>query len=244
MTVNKKLRLEARETLSSFKKGTFLAFFVESVLAFALILAVLLLERFDVPDFVRLNEKLIFTLAAAAFSFLLLLFRAFNVRLFLSKAAKKKLSRSLFRAAAFELLLFLLKAAILFFCLLPFFLMLFCAVKAAQNEAPLCAVAVMGAFGVSLFLLGAFFQRRFAALLFLAPYLFCTGETAAQSIKKSVSKADVGAEGYLELRRSFWGWFSLCVFVFPAAYVWSYYKLSAAIFAEGLLLKNSENICR
>ena len=236
MTVNKELRLEAKAALCAKRKKAFLAFFTECFLLVLPFATLLLLDRSGFSAALRNNLWLAFAILAAVSAVLLLFFRAFNARLFLVRKDKKRRFGSAISAAVLEFLLAVIRAGLFLFCLLPFSAMIFCIAKAVSNEIPLNAVAVMGAFAVSLLVLGAIFYRRFSALLFLAPYIYCSGScTMAQSIKMSFQKSDGNIESFLGLRRSFSGWFLLCLFIFPAAYVWSYYKLTEAIFAERLI---------
>lgn len=232
MTVEKELRLEAKARLLIMKKKLYLAFFAELLLIILPVPAAFLLVRSGFSAFETLKPGLSFGLSALLSAVLFLVFRAFNVRLFLSAGGKVKRAAPLFRAVLFEVLLLIIKALIFLLCLLPFAAMLLCAGKAAAEETPLCAVSVMWAFSVSLFVLGVFFFRRFSALLFPAGYIYCAGGTMIQSIKASVQRTDGSAVSFLKLRRSFSLWFLLCIFVVPSAYVWSYYGLSAAALAE------------
>ncbi len=232
MTVEKELRLEAKARLLLMKKKLYLAFFAELLLIILPVPATFLLVRSGFSAFETLKPGLAFGLSALLSAVLFLVFRAFNVRLFLSAGGKVKRAVPLFRAVLFEALLLIIKAVIFLFCLLPFSAMLLCAGKAAVEQTPLCAVSVMWAFSVSLFVLGVFFFRRFSALLFPAGYIYNTRGKMFQSIKLSIKRSDESAASLLRLRRSFSPWFFLCVFVVPSAYVWSYYGLSAAALAK------------
>lgn len=235
MRVNKELRLEARTALRAMRKRVFLSFFVECFLAaLPAALAVFVFSSRLFPDYYK-NEKLIFAVLAVCFFVLLLFFRAYNTRLFFEKTGKKRGFSFVLLSAVLELWLFLIKTALFLLCLLPFFAMAVISVKAVVDVAPLSAVAVMGTFAVSLFFLGLVFYRRFSAFLFLVPYYYCNGFSMTQSIRSGIRKSDGNVENLLRLRRSFFGSFLLCVFVFPVVYVWSYYKLSMSIFAERLI---------
>lgn len=232
MTVEKELRLEARARLLLMKKKLYFAFFAELLLTVLPFAAAFAFVRSGFSAFETLKPGTAFGISAFLSADLILVFKAFNVRLLLSAGGKVKRAVSLFRAVLFEALLLIIKMLIFLLCLLPFAVMLICTGKAASEEVPLSAVSVMWAFSVSLLVLGVFFFRRFSALLFPAAYIYCTGGTMIQSIKASVKRSDGSAASFLKLRRSFLPFLLLCIFIVPSAYVWSCYKLAAAALAE------------
>ncbi len=84
---------------------------------------------------------------------------------------------------------------------------------------------------------GVLFYRRFTSLFFLADYIFISGEYVSfrqlLSLSSSVMKNE--SKSLLRLRRSFYGWFMLCIFLFPSGYVWNYYRQTLAVAAAKFL---------
>lgn len=101
----------------------------------------------------------------------------------------------------------------------------------------LLAVLVISDF--LLLITGTFFSFVFSQRYFLAPYLFYENEpcSAREVIKLS---AEIMEEKCFEtafLKISFFPWMLLYIFIFPAAYVYPYYKLSVSYKALTLLIK-------
>lgn len=91
--------------------------------------------------------------------------------------------------------------------------------------------------GVAFLFSGFIFFRRISTLLFLAEYIFISGEYISfrQIITLSVSGMKGKERLLLRLKRSFIGWFLLCVFILPIGYVWSYYRQTMAVAAAKFL---------
>lgn len=99
-------------------------------------------------------------------------------------------------------------------------------------------VALSLSAGSVLFLINGYvFFRRINALLFLAEYIFISGEFF--SFRHILSLSASGIKGrereLLRLKRSFIGWFILCIFIVPIGYVWSYYRQTMAVAAAKFL---------
>ncbi len=90
-----------------------------------------------------------------------------------------------------------------------------------------------------LLITGLFFSFVFSQRYFLAPYLFYENEpcSAREVIKLSTEIMEEKCFETAFLKISFFPWMLLYVFVFPAAYVYPYYKLSVSYKAITLLTK-------
>lgn len=99
-------------------------------------------------------------------------------------------------------------------------------------------VAVSLIVGGALFCMnGIFLYRKISSLLFLADYIFISGEFVSLRQLVSVSATVMRGEqrSLFRLKRSFYGWFILCLSVVPIGYVWCYYRQTLAVAAAKFL---------
>lgn len=154
-----------------------------------------------------------------------------------SKKTKKEKKPSLFGGALISAMFFLLKAVLFLLFLFPsggaFFFLLFGMRDGLPVEA---AVVLSGSVFVLLFL-GLFFFQRVKALFFLAKYIYFSSPklSAFDCFKKSADIMSSHLGEYFELKRSFSGWFFLCVFLFPFLFVRRYFRQTLALFAFNLI---------
>lgn len=92
----------------------------------------------------------------------------------------------------------------------------------------------------------AFFSFVFSQRYFLAQYIFYENDfcRVKDAVKLSCAVMENRCFETAMLKLSFIGWIALCVFVFPAGYVYPYYKISISIKAISLLVNTkatSEN---
>ncbi len=229
MSFAKSLQKEKR--VSSF----FLLFF-ETALILALNFAAC---RFDVffgiKNSMFFSALLFFSLSVVCFCF----FKTFNLRFFSSGVLKKGEfgAKKFFGCALLEFLLILIKAAFFLLCFLPFLAMFFFLLSFGKKGVSLSALAVVFAFCVSLFYVGARFYFKFSSCLFLCEYIYISSgeETVLSSIKNAVQKIDGKTETLLKLKRKFFPLEILCLFFFFIPFVFGYRKRALAIFAYGLI---------
>lgn len=145
-------------------------------------------------------------------------------------------------AKAFEALTFGLRLG---FIRLPFLILAvapssacFVLLKVLSDEGVSSLVALsLTVGGVLLLVNGIIFYRRFNALLFLCDYIFISGKyiSLSQLLSASATVMKKKSRKLFRLKRSFIGWFMLCLFVFPIGYVWNYYRQTLAVAAAKFL---------
>lgn len=95
-------------------------------------------------------------------------------------------------------------------------------------------------FGAVLFLLAAVFYLVLLSKYLLAFYLVCEDESL--SVRRAIKLSCAYTRGYrfslFWYQLSFIGWFLLCVFVFPALFVYPYFNTALAMYASFLIEKN------
>lgn len=134
-------------------------------------------------------------------------------------------------AVAFCLKMFFVKILLLLFSLIPFALssvILYLLLK--SNVSALVAASLFG--GCVAFLLsGTVFYKNITLSLFLAKYYFIDGRFISFSHLIGSSQEDMKnrTKTLRRLKLSFFGWFALCLFIFPIGYVWSYYNQTMAL---------------
>ena len=143
---------------------------------------------------------------------------------------------------AFSLMIYTVKLSLirilfLVLALLPGFLC-FVVINSLSYEGISSLVAIsLAAGGVLLFFNGIRFYGKINRLLFLADYIFISGEYVSfrQVVSVSVSAMKGERRNLYRLKRSFYGWFMLCAFVLPFGYVWCYYRQTLAVAAAKFL---------
>ena len=135
------------------------------------------------------------------------------------------------------LYLSVLALRLLFFAasFLPSAVMAAVLINTSGDGLPAETAAIMFGFGLLMLCVSALFFGRMSSLLFLAPYLFSQSEGIFESIKESMTIMSRNLLQYKRMKRSFYGWFALCVLVLPVPFVWGYYRQSAALFANCLI---------
>ena len=94
-------------------------------------------------------------------------------------------------------------------------------------------------------LIGLFFAFVFSQKYFLSDYLFFENSAAGigESIKLSSQIMDSECFRTAFFKLSFIPWFLLCIFIFPAVYVYPYYKTAVSFKAVSMLSNTKENNC-
>lgn len=100
---------------------------------------------------------------------------------------------------------------------------------------------VAGAF--LLFVSGAFFAFSFSQRYFLAAYIMYENNSCKvrEAIKLSSEIMEKRCFEVAFFKLSFFGWFMLCVFVFPTLYVYPFYKMSNSLKAVSILANTQNN---
>ena len=107
----------------------------------------------------------------------------------------------------------------------------FYVISSAGFSAAVCSI--FGAFTIIFVLSALKTYRDICDSYILVRYRFIKGTALSFSNMLSQSQTDMKDEiGNLrKLRRSFAGWFALCLLILPIPYVWSYYRQTIACFA-------------
>lgn len=150
------------------------------------------------------------------------------------------LVKRFFRAIKFALVFYVLKACFAVLCFLPAVIMTFVFLR-HLNFGSLLSVAVASlCFLFALFVICTFFYLKIRRLFFLSEYIFIRYEEAKVpdcfSLSVEIMQKNTGK--LFALRTGFVLWFLSCVFLFPIAYVWGYYRQTLAVFAQNLLAEN------
>ncbi len=145
--------------------------------------------------------------------------------------------KKLFSMCVFHLSVTIRKLIILTFLSIP---TVICAVAFYILSDKGFSAAVCSIFAVFtlVFLLSQFTTyRRISDTFFLARYMFIKGEYLNKKQLLSVSQNDMvpHIKRLRHLRLSFFGWFVLCLLIFPLPYVWSYYRQSKSCFAAEII---------
>ena len=107
----------------------------------------------------------------------------------------------------------------------------FYVISSAGFSAAVCSI--FGAFTIIFVLSALKTYRDICDSYILVRYRFIKGTALSFGNLLSQSQTDMKDEIYnlRKLRRSFVGWFALCLMIFPIPYVWSYYRQTMACFA-------------
>ena len=107
----------------------------------------------------------------------------------------------------------------------------FYVISSAGFSALVCSI--FGAFTIIFALSALKSYQDVCDSYFLVRYRFIKGEALSFSNMLSQSQIDMKDEvqNLRKLRRSFLGWFVLCLLILPIPYVWSYYRQTLACFA-------------
>ena len=107
-------------------------------------------------------------------------------------------------------------------------------ISSAGFSAAVCAV--FGAFTIIFIFAALITYGNICDSYFLVRYRYIKGTALSFSNLLSQSQTDMKkhSRNLHKLRRSFWGWFALCVLIVPIPYVWSYYRQTKACFAAEL----------
>lgn len=147
--------------------------------------------------------------------------------------------KKVFSAAAFVLRLFAVKLLLLIFCNTPTFLCLFLLVSIWQTSASVKVSLILLVSILAFAANGMYFYCKISSSLFLSRYYYIEGiflnfrhiiscsQNTMKDKKKTLSK----------LRISFWGWFISCLLVFPAVYVFCYYRQTLSVAANDFMNK-------
>lgn len=195
----------------------------------------------------NLRNVLVFASSLFAVVFLFAVFSALFMgidRFFLRKAQKTGAStadffhyfrvKEMFGMVDFSFKLTLLKLMMLSICFLPCVICGMFISSMLTSSASLNVSAILLIAFVCLFLNGARFYFHFTGTLFLAKYYYIKGEYL--NFRQLVASSQCAMKKHMKtlkkLKLSFTGWFLLCLFIFPAVYVFSYYRQSAAVAAS------------
>ena len=141
--------------------------------------------------------------------------------------------KRVFGATWFMLRLTLCKLSILAVLLVPAIVCgyIFSSISSAGFSAAVCCG--FGAFTIIFVLSALKSYREICDTFFLVRYRYIKGEALSFGNMLSQSQCDMALvrQSLKSLRRSFAGWFALCVLIFPIPYVWSYYRQTKACFA-------------
>lgn len=96
---------------------------------------------------------------------------------------------------------------------------------------------IFGAFTVAFLFLQLMTYRCICDTFFMERYMFIKGEYLNKkqllSLAQNYTVPNIGRLRRLKL--SFFGWFMLCVFIFPIPYVWAYFRQSKACLASEII---------
>ena len=141
--------------------------------------------------------------------------------------------KRVFSAGLFMLRLTLCKLLIMSLLLVPAVVCgyIFSSISSAGFSAAVCCG--FGAFTIIFVLSALKSYREICDSFFLVRYRYIKGEALSFGNMLSQSQSDMAnkRQSLKSLRRSFIGWFALCVLIFPIPYVWSYYRQTKACFA-------------
>lgn len=143
------------------------------------------------------------------------------------------------RLLGFELILLLIRlsAALLFF--LPSTAVFLIFGYIVSNDAPFYSSVAFLAFDFILFFTGLVFFRKTNRLLFLSEYIFLSGSSQIESIKKSFAIMENKTSRLSRLNLSFLSRFILCLLVIPIPFIVFYYNKCLFVFAENCLLSDN-----
>ncbi len=140
-------------------------------------------------------------------------------------------------AFGFSVKMLFLKLSLLLFMLIPFALCVITLLSLLQKN--VSALVALTLFVGSLVYLASalIYYRKLTCSLFLAKYYYIQGEyicfahltASSQSAMKNKTKE------LAKIRRSFYGWFILCILLFPVGYVWSYYNQTMAVAGDSFM---------
>ena len=180
--------------------------------------------------------------------FLLCAFRSGTDRYYLKKVRGEKVRgkeilfyfkpRNSLRLIAFYLNFWLRKLILLLLCFAPFVLVSVYLVFYLENSDASAKVSLIVFFSAIVFAVnGIYFFIRLNSFLFLSRYYFASDKYV--SFRQLFNYSYLHLEGkrrmLLRKRIGFIGWFASCVFVFPVAFVRSYYMEALADFASDLI---------
>lgn len=137
----------------------------------------------------------------------------------------------------FMLKITLLKLLVLVFALLPFVCSLLLAIYLLNNNVSAIVLAFLLLGSVAFFFSGMIFYYAVSDSLFLAKYYYIEGKYLSFSHIISSSQHDMKNKTSLlrRVKAGFFGWFLLCLLVFPIGYVWSYYNQTMAIVSDNFM---------
>ena len=214
----------------------FLLFFAEVLTAAFFFVLLFKTARRELFEKYRL---MFLTFLFSAMFLILCVFRAANVRFFLKNAEprEKTTVKGFFGSVFLETLLSLIKAAAFFVCFFPSAAMAFSLFVFSQNGMPLTAAAVLFAFLAAMLYVSAFFFSRIVSAFFLVPYVYALAPSLGVfgAIREGLSKNRGMIKSLNRLKRCFFGYMLLNLFVFPIPFVWAFRKRLLAFFAYGLI---------
>lgn len=137
----------------------------------------------------------------------------------------------------FMLRLTLTKISVILLLLVPAIVCgyIFGSISLAGFSAAVCCA--FGAFTIIFVLLALKTYGDICDSFFLVRYRYIngTGLNFGNMISQSQYDMSSKAHNLKKLRRSFVGWFALCVLILPIPYVWSYYRQTKACFAAEII---------
>ncbi len=138
-----------------------------------------------------------------------------------------------FGAFSFCVRLGIIKLACFLVSFMPFGFCIGFLIFVSERGVSALVAAVLACGGVAFFFSGAVFYRSITSSLFLARYHFISGDCLSfkHLISSSQENMKNNRKTLLRLKRSFLGWFLLCLLLFPIGYVWSYYNQTLAVAA-------------
>ncbi len=142
-------------------------------------------------------------------------------------------------AISFSLKMLLLKSALLIVSFVPFTVLSVLLSVLLKNDVSALVAACLLVGDLAFLVCGAVFYGNIKSSFFLAKYCFIDGRYISFSHLLASSQQDMKNErkNLLRLKRSFSGWFLLCLTIIPIGYVWSYYNQTMAL-AGAVFMKN------
>ncbi len=172
-------------------------------------------------------------------------------RFFLRKAQNKGESvkdifyyfsfKKLFSLLGFSVFLWAIKGAFMIVCFTPSLSLLFFLTRLLRFSFSVKGTIILFTSVVILAFNGLYFYKRLTAFLFLSRYIYIEGSfiNYRQILSFSALVMDKKGRELKKIKLSFFPWFVSCIFIIPAAYVFSYYRQTLCVAAEDFMNKST-----